>query len=420
MQRILSFPQMSRNIGESSEYVTKRLCFSFLFSVGFLCLLCGFLLGRFTVERLLEAQVQKIRGELAGNGLWNTEHLQQLVLLELESAPFNYDRMADRQTPDDVQRISGLFSNLSFVDIASNHASYVRGTIRGSQEPDRYIILSAKEDGITVALELAQILNAWQPRRSLIFCVSLTSSDVCPQALPKFMRQKIVAYLAVHGRFARANGRVALSGSDIMRFVAVEGIKTIPGNTNWEYLEQEVFGPRLPVDVPQVIFSFNDDGPAHSQMQHNQNSRVHNVILAQVVSQTIWRLSESIIIQWEPRYFNKTVNEMLKSIDTSRFQDAKEKLKKTLKILLETVKDSNIKIDVADNTQILSIRIWNDLLLDLDKALLCPDEIDLHSKTDLAILHKLLHESISESIILTYLDQMTKCYEDAIQVLKER
>ncbi|KAL6256434.1 hypothetical protein P5V15_012547 [Pogonomyrmex californicus] len=420
MQRILSFPQMSRNIGESSEYVTKRLCFSFLFSVGFLCLLCGFLLGRFTVERLLEAQVQKIRGELAGNGLWNTEHLQQLVLLELESAPFNYDRMADRQTPDDVQRISGLFSNLSFVDIASNHASYVRGTIRGSQEPDRYIILSAKEDGITVALELAQILNVWRPRRSLIFCVSLTSSDVCPQALPKFMRQKIVAYLAVHGRFARANGRVALSGSDIMRFVAVEGIKAIPGNTNWEYLEQEVFGPRLPVDVPQVIFSFNDDGPAHSQMQHNQNSRVHNVMLAQVVSQTIWRLSESTIIQWEPRYFNKTVNEMLKSIDTSRFQGAKEKLKKTLKILLEAVKDSNIKIDVADNTQILSIRIWNDLLLDLDKALLCPDEIDLHSKTDLAILHKLLHESISESIILTYLDQMTKCYEDAIQVLKER
>lgn len=89
MQRVLSF-QMTRNIGESSEYVTKRLCFSFLFSVGFLCLLCGFLLGRFTVERSLEAQAQKTRGELAGNGLRNTEDLQQQALLDLERASFDY------------------------------------------------------------------------------------------------------------------------------------------------------------------------------------------------------------------------------------------------------------------------------------------------------------------------------------------
>jgi len=91
MQRILSL-QVTRNNGESSEYVTKRLCISFLFSIGFLCLLCGFLLGRFAVERSLEAQVQKMRDELAGNGLWNTEYLQQMVLLELERAPFDYDR----------------------------------------------------------------------------------------------------------------------------------------------------------------------------------------------------------------------------------------------------------------------------------------------------------------------------------------
>lgn len=91
MHRVLSF-QMTRNIDESSEYVTKRLCFSFLFSVSFLCLLCGFLLGRFAVERSLETQAQKTRSELAGNGLQNTEYLQKLVLLELERAPFDYAR----------------------------------------------------------------------------------------------------------------------------------------------------------------------------------------------------------------------------------------------------------------------------------------------------------------------------------------
>ena len=66
------------------------------------------------------------------------------------------------------------------------------------------------------------------------------------------------------------------------------------------------------------------------------------------------------------------------------------------------------------------MRIWNDLLLDLDKALLCSDKIDSHSRTDLATFRKLSYDSISESTILAYLDQMTKCYEDAIEILQER
>lgn len=51
-----------------------------------------------------------------------------------------------------------------------------------------------------------------------------------------------------------ANSHAALSGSDIMRFIAVEAIKTIP-DSNWTYLEHEIFGPRLSLDIPQVIFS---------------------------------------------------------------------------------------------------------------------------------------------------------------------
>ncbi|XP_071562196.1 uncharacterized protein [Temnothorax nylanderi] len=420
MHRVLSF-QMSRNIGESSEYVTKRLCFSFLFSVGFLCLLCGFLLGRFAVQRSLEAQAQKTRGELAGNGLWNTEYLQQLALRELERAPFDYDRTTNRQTLDeDMRRISGLFSNLSFVHKVSKHASYIRASVHGSREPDRYVILSVNEDNIAVALELARVLDRisseynWRPRRSLVFCVSLVSSDVCSQALSTFMWRKVLAYVTVHGRFTRANSHVVLSGSDVMRSVAVEAIKTIPGDSNWTYLEHEIFGPRLPLDIPHVIFSFNNNNLAYSHQ--NQNSRLHDVTLAQMVSQTMWRLSESTVIQWEPRYFNETVNRILESIDTSRFRDAKEKLKKTLKVLLTGAKELNAEIDATDNNQMLRMRIWNDLLLDLDKALLCPDKTDSHSRTDLATFR----ESISEPTILAYLEQMAKCYEDAIKVLQER
>ncbi|EGI66791.1 hypothetical protein G5I_04595 [Acromyrmex echinatior] len=347
---------MTRNIGESSEYVTKRLCFSFLFSVGFLCLLCGFLLGRFTVERSLEAQAQKMRSELAGN--------------------------------------------------------------------DRYVILSVNEDGITLALELAQVLDKicsghnWRPRRSLIFCMSFTSSDICPQALPTFIWRRAVAYVTVHGRFMRANNHAVLFGSDIMRSIAVEAIRTIPGDNNWTYLEHEVFGPRLSLDIPQVIFSFNDNSPANNH--HNQNSQLHDITLAQMVGQTIWRLSECTVTQWKPKYFNETVNEILASINTSRFQNAKEKLKKTLRILLTAVEELNAEINMTDDIQMLHMRIWNDLLLDLDKALLCPDKIDSHSRTDLVPFRKLSHDSISESTILAYLDQMTKCYEDAIEILQER
>lgn len=42
-----------------------------------------------------------------------------------------------------------------------------------------------------------------------------------------------------------------------------------------------------------------------------------------MVSQTMWRLSESIVIEWDPKHFNKTVNEVLESIDNNKFQDAK-------------------------------------------------------------------------------------------------
>lgn len=67
----------------------------------------------------------------------------------------------------------------------------------------------------------------------------------------------------------------------------------------------------------------NDSDSANSQTHHNQSLRSRDITLAQMISQIMWRLSESIIIQWEPKYFNKTVNEALESIDSSEFQDAK-------------------------------------------------------------------------------------------------
>ncbi|XP_072749051.1 uncharacterized protein [Anoplolepis gracilipes] len=423
MQRVLSF-QMTRNIGESSEYVTKRLCFSFLFSVGFVCLLCGFLLGRFTSEMSIKTQAQKIRDKLAGNGLQATEHLQQMALTELTKTSLDITNWPMLYSE---RYINEVFSNLSFIHEVENDTLFIHATVHGSREPDRYIILSVNGDGIAVALELAEVLDRiysahdWLPQRSLIFCISLTSTDICPQILPTFMLEKVVAYIAVHGRFTQANNRVTLIGSDVIRSIAVEAIKTIP-NGNWTYLENEVFGPRLSLNVPQVIFSFDDSNSTNSQTHHNQNLESRSLILAQMVSQTIWRLSESIVIQWEPKYFNETVNEVLiESIDSSRFY-LLINLKKRLDVLLAAVEDFNAKLDTMDITQMLPVRIWNDLFLDLDKALLCFDGKLQYSRTDLTIFRKeLLNYQSIESIRNTvdYLREIKSCYLDAIEVLQK-
>jgi len=144
---------------------------------------------------------------------------------------------------------------------------------------DRYVILSVNGDGIVVALELAQILDEihsaheWRPQRSLMFCVSLMAEDVCPRTLPAFMQRRIMAYVAMHGslqgifkfssryeillnfRAVSADSYVMLSGSDVVRSIAVEAIKAIPDDRNWTYLDHEIPGPRLSLDTPQVIFS---------------------------------------------------------------------------------------------------------------------------------------------------------------------
>lgn len=78
-----------------------------------------------------------------------------------------------------------------------------------------------------------------------------------------------------------------------------------------------------------------------------------------------------------------------------------------------------IKLDLHQITicsRTLSVRMWNDLLLDLDKALLCLDK-NAHSRTDITRYYKL---SVNSSNTLAYLNEMVKCYEDAIQVLQER
>lgn len=63
----------------------------------------------------------------------------------------------------------------------------------------------------------------------------------------------------------------------------------------------------------------------------------------------------------------------------------------------------------------LSTRMYNDILMDLDRLLLCPDKY-FRSKTDLALFH-ILTKQFSD--MLSYLSELQECYDNAIQVLPE-
>ncbi|KAK1117245.1 hypothetical protein K0M31_016800 [Melipona bicolor] len=270
MQRVLSF-QMARGLSESSEFVTKRMCFSLIFSIGFLSLLGGFLLGRFATQRAIEFRAEKKRLELAGNGLENTEYLQHLMLEQLERAPLDpdFEMKWDYLKEDDTRQVNKILSNLSLVEKVVEHQSCIVATARGSRESDRYVVLSTSGEGVGVAVELAKIFNQiqreyrWKPRRSIIFCLFSGSLDSCPEILSNLMPHKIVAYIVVHHQVLQGKGHFIVSGSDIIQSMVLESAGIVK---NWfSYNSQllplndisyNVATSRLDLNVPHAVLSF--------------------------------------------------------------------------------------------------------------------------------------------------------------------
>ncbi|CAK9813352.1 hypothetical protein ANTQUA_LOCUS7592 [Anthophora quadrimaculata] len=431
MQRVLSF-QMARGLSESSEFVTKRMCFSLIFSVGFLSLLCGFLLGRFATQRAIEFRAEKKRYELAGNGLENTEYLQRLMLEELERAPLDPDFEIKWESfhlkEDDISRVNGILSNLSFINNVVEHQSYIVATAKGSREPDRYVILSASGEGVGVALKLAKIFNQiqgeykWKPRRSLIFCLFSGSPNPCPEILSSLMSHRIVTYIVVQHQALQGKSPFTVSGSDVIQSVVLESASIVK---NWFSYNNQLFPlnstfynvttSRLALDIPHVILSFNNNSVTYNENHHEKE--LHKIILAQTLGQTIWRLSECLVIKWNPNYLNEIASKVLQSINNTELLEAKGKVQETLVNLLTNVKTLNEKIDIIDSINTLDTRILNDLLIDLDRVLLCPDKRH-QSRTDWTELLKLNHEPFN--VILMYINGMIKCYENAIQLLENR
>ncbi|XP_076283396.1 aminopeptidase NAALADL1 isoform X2 [Lasioglossum baleicum] len=458
MQRVLSF-QMARGLNESSEFVTKRMCFSFLFSVGFLCLLCGFLLGRFSMQRALEFRAEKKRLELAGNGLDSNEYLQRFMLELLETAPLDADFEVTWKSFG-LWQANGILSNLSLVDRVIEHQSYIVASVRGSREPDRYVVLSASDQGVGIALKLAKSFNdvqrqhGWKPRRSIIFCLFFGPVDPCPETIFSFTKHRVLAYIVIHHQGLQGRGPLIVSGTDVVQSVVLEAGEFV--RDSYSYNNQFVTVDsmhynstisRLAVDVPHAVLSFVNSDLTVNDSDRNESRKV---MLAQILSRAIWRLSECLIVKWNPSYFNETVYRALESINSTEFVEVKEKIQETSVTLLNNIDTLNGRIDTVDSTKYVTLksfiqllqlfkninaaeapricslflcsstldtRILNDLMMDFERALLCPD-VKSRSKTSWAEFLSLNHNSFNISLI--YLKEMVKCYEAAIQLLQNR
>ncbi|XP_034945163.1 uncharacterized protein [Chelonus insularis] len=416
MQRVLSF-QTGRGGGESTEFVTKRMCCSLIFSVGFLCLLCGFLIGRFAAGRVIEIRIERKKLELDGNGLYYYDHLRNELISNLNNANFDLTfNVTHLRTSKALESVEKSLSGLNIFNEITGNDSCVIATVRGSHEPDRYIVLGVDGPniviGISIAKEFQKIYETheWIPKRTLIFLISTDFMESCLYSLSNYDRSKIVAYLAVDKSPIEEQGVFLMSGSDMVQTTVLEASKDFPDFQNpYNFTNLQ----RLKVNMPQAVISFNSQ-INYTNLAENKNFvRTNQINLARVLSNSIWKLSEMTIFQWDPQMLNEVI-EVLDQITSQDLQIIREYIKTTVKRIISEGLTLNGKIMNIDRLKSLDIRIMNDFLKDLEQILLCPDET-FQSQTDIAALR----QKIQSKNVYEYLHNMLKCYQDADKILQD-
>ncbi|XP_046596947.1 uncharacterized protein LOC107222163 [Neodiprion lecontei] len=396
MHRVLSF-QMGRGFGESSEFVTKRMCFSFIFFFGFLALLGGFLLGRFSAERTEKLREQRKQIEYTENRM-ESVRLERTLLEELRKASFDQYHVTKTLAKDaneDHINHESVETTLSNSHLFPNSMpdKTVVASLPGLRESDRWVVLSVSGDGVILALELARVFEKlrdahnWNPRRRIVFCFSNEfGRDSCRDNLPKYAHHKIVAYLTVHGNAIQKNGCFVAPGSDVVRSSVFEAVQTVQDTIsaqdltstrrifNWCQKEPDdgLFLPRLPSDIPHASLALL----AATNISVNadyETATPYRRSFFQIIGLTIWRLSNSPILHWDPKYFERDVKAALKMIDSPGFVQVKEKITSTVHKIVNRAYNLNRNINEIEEPDSLSARVMNDLVMDLDRVLLCPD-----------------------------------------------
>ncbi|XP_074104176.1 uncharacterized protein LOC141530766 isoform X1 [Cotesia typhae] len=420
MHRVLSF-QMGRGFGEPTEFITKRMCCSLLFSIGFLCLLCGFLIGRFAAGQVFEIRAEKKKIELFGNGLESRDYLRNELVQNLKDSNFTESSLDVTHLRNNkaLETVEKSLSGLNIFNKVTGNDSCVIATVRGSQEPDRYVVLGADSENIGIGISIAKAFqriyneHEWIPRRTLIFLISADYMDSCFHSLSNYDQSKIVAYLAIDKNPIDGDGFFQTSGSDMVLTTVLEASQdylTFKNKNNHVKNLQ-----RLKLLIPHTLLSFHRIDNTSTLKDNDDINNLHRRNLAQVLSTSVWRLSEMTIFQWDPLTLNTNIK-TLDKFDSPDSQVLKDRIKNTIKRIINGGILLNKKIDNLDRLKSLDIRMMNDFLKDLEQALLCPDKNN-QSQTDIALLEQ--RSIVANNKIDDYFQAILACYEDADKILQD-
>ncbi|XP_058803128.1 uncharacterized protein LOC131671032 isoform X2 [Phymastichus coffea] len=360
---------------------------------------------------------------LDANGLAKTLQLRDELLKLLNQSSFhdNPQMIPELQHLKklEVNRTEDLFKDLSLFKLNVEETSDCTiATICGVEEPDRYIVLSASYHGYDVAYKVAKSFDhlyrdhekLWQPKRTIIFCVFIGKEDSCKDMILERIKPKIVAYIAIHGTAALGKD-IAVSGSGMVQATmldAVDEVRSFNGD-ELTVADSPIALQKLNIDVPHVVLSFIGEN------RSNQNSSENQKTLAQIAGITIFRLSEGIFFRWNPKYFGDIMNKTVKNmIVKPSIQGSVDNFTETINNLIRDIKKFNLILDKTNMLKLLDVRMMNDKLMDLDRAMLC------HSspKVDFEIFSQ--QSSINEHFIMNESNKIKKCYETANRIILDQ
>ncbi|XP_015113125.1 uncharacterized protein LOC107038500 [Diachasma alloeum] len=420
MQRVLSL-QAARSFGESTEFVTKRMCFSFLFSIGFLCLLCGFLIGRFAAQRAVDIRAEREQKAVAGNGLESGEQLQQRIIQELETRGFDGPTDLTRSMRNTALRnVETMFSALDFFSKLGVTGGCLTAKVNGSLETDRYVVVTTGgEENIDIVIEVVEELhkstsdNDWKPRRTLMFLLYENSLNDCLQLFSDYEKSKIVALLAIDKTAIDGNGYFVSSGSDIVQTTVLKSFENYAGPKTYE----NTYLPRLKLNIPHSVITFmgsTNDTKSEGSPEHQQQITFHRRNLAKILASSLWNLSHMNIFQWNPRIVEDTMKRVFSNLTTPDLRPYIQQIKGKLTSITEYGRILNDEIGQINGVKSLVVRMTNDLLKDVERALLCPDD-NFQSQTDITLIAK----SQKNQEIIQILGKMLSCFDTVIQILQD-
>lgn len=188
--------------------------------------------------------------------------------------------------------------------------------------------------GISVAKAFQRIYNEheWIPRRTLIFLISADYMDSCLYSLSSYDQSKIVAYLAIDknpidGLFisyyfisfittgylyviinifnTAGDGFFQIAGSDMVQTTVLEASRDYYNfnNSNDHVTDLQ----RLKIVIPHTLLSFYPVKNVSAAADKQNFSNLHRRTLAQVLSTSVWRLSEMTVFQWDPQILHTSI-----------------------------------------------------------------------------------------------------------------